>query len=116
MLFLLKVDDPAAVFKEIDYDNGGKILFDEFAHWAIKNELDLDDDDDAESGGAGSGLIKRRPAITKKKNASSQKKVASKQADAPKKVRLDITMNELKSKNGCLFCFTTTADVLIFIG
>ena len=53
----LKVDDAAATFKEIDADGGGMVLFDEFAHWAIGKQLDLDDDDDAEDAGAGSGLI-----------------------------------------------------------
>jgi len=33
------------------------VLFDEFADWAIKQKLDLDDDDDAEEAGEGSGLI-----------------------------------------------------------
>lgn len=27
-------------------NGGGKVLFDEFANWAIKKNLDLDDDDD----------------------------------------------------------------------
>ena len=53
----LKVDDAAATFKELDADGGGMVLFDEFAHWAIGKQLDLDDDDDAEDAGAGSGLI-----------------------------------------------------------
>ena len=52
----LKVDDASKTFKEIDADGGGMILFDEFAHWAIKQKLDLDDDDDAEDAGEGSGL------------------------------------------------------------
>ena len=38
----MKVTDPAATFKEIDADGGGKILFDEFAHWAIQHKLDLE--------------------------------------------------------------------------
>ena len=41
------ISDPAATFKEIDVDGGGMILFDEFAAWAMKRELDLEDDDDA---------------------------------------------------------------------
>ena len=53
----LKIEDPAATFKVIDADGGGKILFDEFAHWAIQNKLDLDDDDDADDAGEGSGRI-----------------------------------------------------------
>ena len=35
-----------ATFKEIDTNNGGYILFDEFASWALKKELDLEDDVD----------------------------------------------------------------------
>jgi len=38
--------DPKAQWKKCDADNGGKVLFDEFANWAIKGSLDLDDDDD----------------------------------------------------------------------
>jgi Ca2+-binding EF-hand superfamily protein len=43
-----KIVDAEDSFKEADSDGGGKILFDEFAAWAIKRGLDLDDDDDAE--------------------------------------------------------------------
>ncbi|XP_065897320.1 flagellar calcium-binding protein TB-17-like isoform X1 [Dysidea avara] len=35
-----------ATFNEIDTNKGGHILFDEFAKWAIKKELDLEDDVD----------------------------------------------------------------------
>ena len=42
-----KIGDPEATFKEIDVDGGGMILFDEFAAWAMKRGLDLEDDDDA---------------------------------------------------------------------
>ena len=35
-----------AAFREIDKNNGGFILFDEFCDWAIKKNLDLEDDDD----------------------------------------------------------------------
>ena len=38
--------DPEKQWKEADADGFGKILFDEFANWAIKKNLDLDDDDD----------------------------------------------------------------------
>eukprot|EP00462_Mataza_sp_D1_P026634 CAMPEP_0175132080 /NCGR_PEP_ID=MMETSP0087-20121206/6887_1 /TAXON_ID=136419 /ORGANISM="Unknown Unknown, Strain D1" /LENGTH=221 /DNA_ID=CAMNT_0016414417 /DNA_START=26 /DNA_END=688 /DNA_ORIENTATION=+ len=62
-----KVEDPDAVFKEIDADGGGVVLFDEFAHWAIQKRLDLEDDDDAEDAGAGSGLI----TLPVKKGAST---------------------------------------------
>ena len=52
----LKVPDSGALFKEIDTDGGGMILFDEFAHWAIKKKLDLPDDDDAPPAGGGSKI------------------------------------------------------------
>ena len=39
--------DVEKVFKDIDTNGGGKILFDEFCDWAIKKNLDLEDDDDA---------------------------------------------------------------------
>jgi Ca2+-binding EF-hand superfamily protein len=42
----IKVSDPEATFASIDTNGGGSILFDEFCHWAIKQNLDLDDDDD----------------------------------------------------------------------
>ena len=35
------------MFKEIDTNNGGMILFIEFCDWAIKRNLDIDTDDDA---------------------------------------------------------------------
>lgn len=40
------VADPAAEFATLDTDNGGKILFAEFADWGIKKHLDLADDDE----------------------------------------------------------------------
>jgi hypothetical protein len=40
------VDDPEAEFKAIDKNGGGQLLFDEFAEWALKKQLDLEDDDD----------------------------------------------------------------------
>jgi Ca2+-binding EF-hand superfamily protein len=41
-----KVEDPEAEFAIIDANGGGQLLFDEFADWAIKKGLDLEDDDD----------------------------------------------------------------------
>jgi len=38
--------DAEAAFNEIDTNNGGIILFDEFCKWAITKNLDLEDDDD----------------------------------------------------------------------
>ena len=42
----IKISDPVKTFKQIDLDKGGKIRFDEFCHWAIKTNLDIDTDDD----------------------------------------------------------------------
>eukprot|EP00343_Euplotes_focardii_P008302 CAMPEP_0205822480 /NCGR_PEP_ID=MMETSP0206-20130828/12672_1 /ASSEMBLY_ACC=CAM_ASM_000279 /TAXON_ID=36767 /ORGANISM="Euplotes focardii, Strain TN1" /LENGTH=73 /DNA_ID=CAMNT_0053118781 /DNA_START=60 /DNA_END=281 /DNA_ORIENTATION=+ len=36
------VDDPDATFHSIDTNGGGKILFDEFSHWALHEHLKLD--------------------------------------------------------------------------
>ena len=33
-------------WSECDQDGGGQVLFDEFAYWAIKKNLDIEDDDD----------------------------------------------------------------------
>ena len=40
------VDDVEKVFKDIDKDGHGKILFNEFCEWATEQKLDLEDDDD----------------------------------------------------------------------
>lgn len=42
----VKVSDPEKTFVEIDLDRGGRIRFDEFCHWAIKNNMDIETDDD----------------------------------------------------------------------
>jgi hypothetical protein len=39
------ISDPEATFEEMDLDGKGLILFDEFANWAIRRQLDLTDDD-----------------------------------------------------------------------
>lgn len=41
----LKVWDPATSFARIDRDGGGNLLFDEFAQWAISQNLNLVEDD-----------------------------------------------------------------------
>jgi len=56
----LTMADVAALFRNIDRNNGGMILFDEFAHWAILHKLDLASDDDVKMAGTGSGLIKKQ--------------------------------------------------------
>ena len=42
----VKIDNPEAEFNKIDKNKGGSIMFDEFAEYAIKKNLDLEDDDD----------------------------------------------------------------------
>eukprot|EP00033_Pygsuia_biforma_P000154 GCRY01000198.1.p1 GENE.GCRY01000198.1~~GCRY01000198.1.p1 ORF type:complete len:204 (+),score=44.82 GCRY01000198.1:77-613(+) len=42
----VEIADPEAEFAEVDTNGGGQILFHEFADWAIKKSLDLEDDDD----------------------------------------------------------------------
>lgn len=42
----VEVEDPEKEFKEIDKNGGGSIMFDEFCHYAIKKNLELDDDVD----------------------------------------------------------------------
>lgn len=42
----VKIDDPEAEFAELDSNGGGQILFNEFADFALKKGLDLEDDDD----------------------------------------------------------------------
>jgi Ca2+-binding EF-hand superfamily protein len=53
-------DSQEAIVDSIECDGGGMILFDEFADWALRQQLDLADDDDAEDAGKGSGVIRRR--------------------------------------------------------
>ena len=42
----IDMSDPEAQWNEADENGGGKLLFDEFCHWAISKNLDLPDDDD----------------------------------------------------------------------
>jgi len=42
----VKITNPRKTFDLIDTDKGGKINFQEFCHWAIKNSMDIDTDDD----------------------------------------------------------------------
>ncbi len=45
----IEVEDVNKTFGQIDTNKGGSILFDEFCHWAIKHNLDLEDDVDFEN-------------------------------------------------------------------
>jgi Ca2+-binding EF-hand superfamily protein len=40
------ITDAEAEFKKIDKNGGGQVLFDEFAHYALSKNLDLEDDDE----------------------------------------------------------------------
>uniref|UniRef100_A0A7S1J4Z5 EF-hand domain-containing protein n=1 Tax=Eutreptiella gymnastica TaxID=73025 RepID=A0A7S1J4Z5_9EUGL len=42
----VKSKDLRGEFRKMDTNNGGKVLFDEFCHWAIPQNLDVEDDDD----------------------------------------------------------------------
>jgi len=80
----MTIKDPAAVFAEIDTDGGGMILFDEFADWAIRKQLDLPDDDDAESAGAGAGVSRTGPEIKVRGLAPKKPGVGAKPASPGK--------------------------------
>lgn len=41
----IEMSDPKARFKECDSDGKGMVLFDEFCHWAIKQNLKLPDEE-----------------------------------------------------------------------
>mmetsp|Transcript_54218 Transcript_54218/g.117188 ORF Transcript_54218/g.117188 Transcript_54218/m.117188 type:complete len:657 (-) Transcript_54218:199-2169(-) len=57
-------EDPAAVFRQIDDNGGGVVLFDEFAHWALWNHLfNLDGDDDEDMEEALEVLRKQKPNL-----------------------------------------------------
>ena len=40
----IEVTNPEETFAAIDENGGGQVLFNEFAHWALKNGLDYDKD------------------------------------------------------------------------
>merc|ERR1711879_712908 len=42
----VEVKDPVKEFKQVDHDGGGKVLFNEFCHWALSKGLDYDQDMD----------------------------------------------------------------------
>jgi len=56
--------DPQAVYRDIDANGGGIVLFDEFAHWALWNHLfKLDGNDDADMEEALEVLKKQKPNL-----------------------------------------------------
>lgn len=44
----ISVPDPDEEFKKIDTNNGGMLLFDEFARWAVAKNLDVDGEENIE--------------------------------------------------------------------
>ena len=86
-------DQVEAEFKLIDTNGGGIVLFDEFADWAIKKELDLEDDDDFDDGteirfvsaaeGAGharTGRSTGRPQSSRGRSTSSSRSPSTRKA------------------------------------
>jgi len=79
---LLK-SDPAAVFRDIDDNGGGIVLFDEFAHWALWNHMfALDGDDDAGMEEALEVLRKQKPNLCGKDLTSIKAGKAKYRVDA----------------------------------
>lgn len=65
--------NPRAVFRDLDVDGGGVVLFDEFAHWALWNHIfQLDGDHDGDAEEALSVLRKQRPNLCAKDLAGIQ--------------------------------------------
>merc|ERR1712150_35701 len=44
----VKVEDAKAAFDEMDTNDGGQVLFNEFCRWAMKKHIDVDGDDEEE--------------------------------------------------------------------
>lgn len=59
----IDMSDPDAQWAQCDADGAGKILFDEFANWAIKQSLDLDDDDDVSEGELEEQTLERNQSL-----------------------------------------------------
>mmetsp|Transcript_52948 Transcript_52948/g.95210 ORF Transcript_52948/g.95210 Transcript_52948/m.95210 type:complete len:574 (-) Transcript_52948:114-1835(-) len=76
-------EDPRSVFRDLDADGGGVVLFDEFAHWALWNHLfNIDGDDDADLEEALEVLKKQKPNLCAKDLASIKASKAKYRADA----------------------------------
>eukprot|EP00954_Amorphochlora_amoebiformis_P023098 1357876-Amorphochlora_amoeboformis.AAC.1 len=69
----VKIDDPEKSFKEVDTNNGGKILFSEFAAWALKHSLDLEEDYDSEEKPATSTETKEGVAKSEAEKGEAKK-------------------------------------------
>eukprot|EP00416_Gambierdiscus_australes_P022039 CAMPEP_0171063322 /NCGR_PEP_ID=MMETSP0766_2-20121228/5582_1 /TAXON_ID=439317 /ORGANISM="Gambierdiscus australes, Strain CAWD 149" /LENGTH=533 /DNA_ID=CAMNT_0011519207 /DNA_START=69 /DNA_END=1670 /DNA_ORIENTATION=+ len=74
---------PQAVFRVIDDNGGGVVLFDEFAHWALWYHIfNLDGDDDADMAEALDVLRKQKPNLCGKDLSSIRASKAKYRADA----------------------------------
>jgi len=95
----VKIDDPAAAFKEIDVNGGGQVLFDEFVVWATSKNLDLDDDDDNDcqqtlkETEAAKSLMKSKDA-----KSNSNKKVVKTQETPAKTTKMKVNWKEIHDK------------------
>eukprot|EP00927_Polykrikos_kofoidii_P077799 TRINITY_DN74702_c0_g1_i1.p1 TRINITY_DN74702_c0_g1~~TRINITY_DN74702_c0_g1_i1.p1 ORF type:complete len:524 (-),score=86.70 TRINITY_DN74702_c0_g1_i1:20-1591(-) len=77
--------DPAAVYREMDNDGGGIVLFDEFAHWALWHhiwELDGRESADADMAEALQVLKTQKPNLCGKDLSSIQASKAKYRVDA----------------------------------
>eukprot|EP00931_Biecheleriopsis_adriatica_P035506 TRINITY_DN20433_c0_g1_i2.p1 TRINITY_DN20433_c0_g1~~TRINITY_DN20433_c0_g1_i2.p1 ORF type:complete len:633 (+),score=134.49 TRINITY_DN20433_c0_g1_i2:56-1954(+) len=74
--------DPQAVFRSIDDNGGGVVLFDEFAHWALWNHLFNEDADDADMEEALDVLRKQKPNLCGKDLTSIKAAKAKYRVDA----------------------------------
>jgi len=75
--------DPRVVFRDLDANGGGVVLFDEFAHWALWNHLfQLDGNDDADMEEALEVLKKQKPNLCGKDLSSIKASRAKYRADA----------------------------------
>ena len=98
-----KIDDPEKTFKEIDVDGGGMILFDEFAAWAIKRGLDLEDDDDAsfeDFGNRGASNLSRNQIAKGPKSPSKPTTPQKRTAPTTLKKKEEITAQLCFQKSG----------------
>lgn len=76
--------NPAAVWRDIDDNEGGLVLFDEFAHWALYHKLfHLDSEDAEEMAEALEVLKKQKPNLCGKDLKSIQAHKAKYRVDAP---------------------------------
>jgi hypothetical protein len=94
------MSNPQAQWKKCDADGYGKVLFDEFCNWAIRNSLDIDDDDDVTDSEIEVQDINRRDATKErlKKYRRDQNAKAQEKHDAGKKKYDNRIWAELKNK------------------